>query len=339
MSDISFSFVHLILKYINSRGIDSESLLEKAGVDPSNLIRAHNKISIESYQAILEEAIHQTEDPCFGLHLGDFFEWRDLSNRRHIMNFGYIMAGCRDLRHAMEKTCEYLGFIGGPYESKIVPKGSRTEILFSHQHSDRLSLPHCIDETLSTYTKIVRSVTNKAIQLIEVRMPYKAPDHTEEYKRIFSCPVLFGQASTALVFHSGDLTTPIVSKSRPLSGQTIPSPNIFYENIEGLEGYSMEIGLLLYEHLQTGGPCIKQVAKDLGMSVRCLQMKLSGEGQTFSQIVKNVRKELAKTYLAEKDCSIDEITARLGFSDPSVFCRAFKSWTGLSPGKYRNTAQ
>ena len=339
MSDISFSFVHLILKYINSRGIDSESLLENVGFDPPNPIRVHNKISMESYQAILEAAIHQTEDPCFGLHLGDSFEWRDLSNRGHIMNFGYIMAGCRDLRHAMEKTSEYLGFIGGPYESEMLAKGSRTEILFSHQHSERQSIRHCIDEALSTFIKIVRSVTNKAIQLIEVRMPYKAPDHTEEYKRIFSCPVLFGQASTALVFNSGDLNTPILSKSRALAGQTILSPNIFYENIEGLKGYSKEISHLLYDHLQTGVPSIKQVAKDLGMSVRCLQIKLSGEGQTFSQIVKNVRKELAKTYLAEKNCSIDEITARLGFSDPSVFCRAFKSWTGLSPGKYRNTTQ
>ena len=75
------------------------------------------------------------------------------------------------------------------------------------------------------------------------------------------------------------------------------------------------------------------------MSVRCLQMKLSREGQTFSQIVKNIRKELAKAYLAEKDFSIDDITTRLGFSDPSVFHRAFKSWTGLTPGQYRNTFQ
>ena len=78
------------------------------------------------------------------------------------------------------------------------------------------------------------------------------------------------------------------------------------------------------------------MAKDLGLSVRCLQMKLSKEGETFSQIVKTVRKELAKTYLQEENYSIDEITYLLGFSDPSVFHRAFKNWTGVTPGQYRN---
>jgi AraC-like DNA-binding protein len=229
--------------------------------------------------------------------------------------------------------------MGEPFDSKMVMKGNRTEILFSPQYPDRQHIVHCIDEALSSFIRIIRSITCKPIGLKEVRMPYATPDHTGEYKRIFSCPVLFEQPSTALVFNSLDLNTPIITEKLASGGNPIHPPNILHKNIDKVHEYSIKISLLLQEHLQKGAPCIKHVAKDLGMSVRCLQMKLSREGETFSRIVKNVRKELAKTYLTEENCSIDEITTRLGFSDPSVFHRAFKSWTGLTPGQYRNTSQ
>jgi AraC-like DNA-binding protein len=75
------------------------------------------------------------------------------------------------------------------------------------------------------------------------------------------------------------------------------------------------------------------------MSVRVLQKKLKEEGVTFSEIATNVRRELAKSYLAEKRYTIDDITYLLGFSEPSVFRRAFKTWTGMTPGQYRSASE
>jgi AraC-like DNA-binding protein len=81
------------------------------------------------------------------------------------------------------------------------------------------------------------------------------------------------------------------------------------------------------------------VAKSLGMSVRVLQKRLREEDTTFSQLATNVRKELAKSYLAERDYTIDDITYLVGFSEPSAFRRAFKTWTGLTPRQYRLYAE
>ena len=338
MFDISISFVYRLLNYTNSRGIDSETLMRNAGIDLTVFNRFDNKISLSYYSDILNEALRLTKDPYFGLHMGEFFEWRDLSNLCYIMNLGYIMSCCRNLGEAIEKASDYLSFIGGPFDSKIVPAGNQTEIVFQAKLADQLHINHCIDEAISSFVKIVKSLTNKVVKLKEVKIPYETPDDSKEYKRIFSCPVLFNQATTALVFHSRDLAVPIVSgntKLFPVSGNSPQDP---YETIDGMKEYSKKISFLLFAQLKKGSPCIKQIAKELGMSVRCLQMKLNKEGETFSQIVKSVRKDLAKTYLIERDYTIDEITYLLGFSDPSVFHRAFKSWTGLTPGKFRNVS-
>jgi AraC-like DNA-binding protein len=109
----------------------------------------------------------------------------------------------------------------------------------------------------------------------------------------------------------------------------------FLNQINEQNLFSRKISTLLFEQLQEGVPGVDMVARELGMSIRSLQMKLKDEGITFSQIVENIRKELSKSYLAEKHYSIDDITYLLGFSDTSVFHRAFKRWTGQTPKQYR----
>ena len=39
----------------------------------------------------------------------------------------------------------------------------------------------------------------------------------------------------------------------------------------------------------------------------------------------------------ESDVSVADLALRLGFSEPSAFMRAFRAWTGQTPGTYRQT--
>jgi len=52
-----------------------------------------------------------------------------------------------------------------------------------------------------------------------------------------------------------------------------------------------------------------------------------------------VRKEAACTAVADTDDTFVDIAQRLGFSEASAFNRAFKRWTGQSPGEWRATQQ
>jgi len=72
----------------------------------------------------------------------------------------------------------------------------------------------------------------------------------------------------------------------------------------------------------------------MSVSVRTLQKRLEAEGVAFSDLLQDVRERLAKKYLCE-DYSVEQITYLLGFSEPSVFRKAFKKWAGLTPREYR----
>ncbi len=49
-----------------------------------------------------------------------------------------------------------------------------------------------------------------------------------------------------------------------------------------------------------------------------------------------MRRDTALYFLEQGDLSIHEIAEKLGFSEPSTFHRAFKKWTGITPGAYRH---
>jgi AraC-like DNA-binding protein len=87
--------------------------------------------------------------------------------------------------------------------------------------------------------------------------------------------------------------------------------------------------------LRDGEPSIEHLAPRLGVSVRSLQRRLREAGTSYKQVLDQVRHDLALRYLTAGELSIGEVAFLLGFSEPSAFHRAFKRWTGSTPGEFR----
>jgi AraC-like DNA-binding protein len=87
--------------------------------------------------------------------------------------------------------------------------------------------------------------------------------------------------------------------------------------------------------LRGGDPSIGRIAKKLATSERTLQRRLGDAGTSYAALLDGVRLEWAKTYLEQADVGLCEVSWLLGFSEQSAFTRAFKRWTGMSPGRFR----
>jgi AraC-like DNA-binding protein len=79
----------------------------------------------------------------------------------------------------------------------------------------------------------------------------------------------------------------------------------------------------------------EQLADKLGLSSSSLKRVLQQHQTSFSQLVDDVRNQLALQLLQQPDLSNRQLAARLGYSDPHNFRRAFKRWTGFIPGHFR----
>jgi AraC-like DNA-binding protein len=80
---------------------------------------------------------------------------------------------------------------------------------------------------------------------------------------------------------------------------------------------------------------LADIAQALHVSPRTLKRRLSHHGMTFHDLVSDVRRAEACRLLRHSVLTVEQIGAQLGYSDPGNFSRAFRRWTGSTPGAFR----
>jgi AraC-like DNA-binding protein len=100
-------------------------------------------------------------------------------------------------------------------------------------------------------------------------------------------------------------------------------------------GFSDSVRQALLPHIGEQNLNVARAAEVCGLGVRVLQRKLQESGSTIIHEIATLRRERAMQELTQTQRSVAEIAGLVGFSDPTVFSRAFKKWTGMSPQKYR----
>jgi AraC-like DNA-binding protein len=81
----------------------------------------------------------------------------------------------------------------------------------------------------------------------------------------------------------------------------------------------------------------EDIARDLHMSRRSLQRRLAEADASYQSLVDDTRRDMALRYIQDSAKSATDITFLLGYSQQSVFTRAFRRWTGMSPSEYRSS--
>lgn len=86
-------------------------------------------------------------------------------------------------------------------------------------------------------------------------------------------------------------------------------------------------------------PQLRELAQVMGLSTRTLMRILDGRGWTYSKYRAVRVKELANVLLRDPDLSLEEVAARLGYTESSGFFRRFRQWYGQTPGQFRRELQ
>lgn len=127
-----------------------------------------------------------------------------------------------------------------------------------------------------------------------------------------------------------------IRTSRPATSIRIPlvlgSVSIFDSVDSGLASQIQELFAAGENCYRMG---IDEIANDLGTSRRTLQRRLTDCGLEWSRLVEQYRFRKAIKMLADSDVQLIHLSHELGYTDQANFGRAFRKWTGMSPGTYR----
>jgi AraC-like DNA-binding protein len=89
--------------------------------------------------------------------------------------------------------------------------------------------------------------------------------------------------------------------------------------------------------LPDGFPSLEQIASDLRLSARTVQRELHHDGLSYQSLVEAARRDLALSYMRQRQLPLSEIAFLVGYSELSAFSRAVRRWTGQSPRSLRKS--
>nr|WP_244140911.1 AraC family transcriptional regulator [Burkholderia vietnamiensis] len=175
------------------------------------------------------------------------------------------------------------------------------------------------------------------IPLLRIEFACPRPRHAIDHLYFFSGSVQFDCERTLMRFSADLLDVPIRQSKRNLRKFLARAPGdwIFESFSEQLVCHRVRqyLSAALPEL-----PVIERAAEHLHCSVRTLSRHLAAEGTTFQALKDELRRDIAIQRLTDTLDTIAAIGTDLGFDDPSAFHRAFRHWTGSTPGTYRRRA-
>lgn len=148
-------------------------------------------------------------------------------------------------------------------------------------------------------------------------------------------PISFNQPHTAVWFDRKWLSRPLPAfdESLPTRAEASDLASFLSTGPTGapLEQFDQAIESTLGQR-DVG---LQLTAAIIGVSSRTLQRYLAEHNDTFSRRLQAVRFREAQRLLRDHEMPLQEIAARLSYSDLANFIRAFKRWTGVGPSEFR----
>ena len=308
---------------------DPGPVYARADIDPARLDVSGARYSYASMQKLWAACIEVTGDPCFGLTVG-----RNIRPTTfHALGFSWISS--RTLLESLQRLCRYSKLLTTAPTSLTLEKHGDVWVLEDEAVNNREKEVHPagVDAFFMAIIGLCRQASNKHFSAREVHLRERGEEHHATYIEAFEAPVTFGNDSPKITFDAESLEAPLPGDNLELA---LTNDRIAEEYIAALNpsSVSTEVRKLLIELLPSGEASQNHIAKQMNRSLSTLQRQLSSEGTNYKEIREQTRQELAEQYVREGRYSLSQIAYLLGFSDQSNFSRAFRRWTGHSPGTY-----
>lgn len=318
---------------LSEQGVPATATLEGTDLAEAQLHAHTTKVSYRQLDLVIRNVMRLSNDPAVALRAGQ---------RMHITAYGmygYALLSSATHEEAREFGARYIRVVG-PFCDFSVSQGRPiTMVTFEPLHWPNPTEDvhrFAVEFALSAHLTATGDRVGPSFKFTRVLLDYVAPDHAGVYEDLFKCPVLFAQ-HTCGYEHERVEGAMVLADARTHAMAREMCEQLLGE-VNQAGGVAADIRRILIE--QPGKyPNIEAIAGKLGMYPRALRRKLEAEGNSYRDILAEVRMRLAIEYLRKTHMTNDEIASRLGYSDAANFRHAFVRWTGKSPSDFRLAAR
>ena len=308
-------------------GIRASAVLRRAGLSQGLADQPRVVLTTKEFFALWRAIGEVSADPAIGLKLGT----ENKMERFHPIGLASLSA--EDFGAAIDQMARYKQ-LTCPEEITQEKDDEEWSIQFHWLLADEAEPPVLIDCCFAWVLSIGRLGTGTRLSPVRVEF-VQSRAHAKTIERHFGCPVVSGAERNAIVFRVTDAQRPFVTRNAELLGMLAPQFEEELRRENGDENFVERVRVAVQQKLTGRRPTIEDIADALHISPRTLQRRLQDEGSGFQRVLDEARHQLARHYLNNSALELNEAAYLLGYEDGNSFVRAFRTWEGIPPARWR----
>ena len=322
-----FRFSGSSLQRLEELGVRAPAVLRRAGLPQAFINQPRVLLNTEELFALWRAVGEVSTDPSIGLLLGT----ETKTERFHPI--GLAALSSENLGSAIDQMARYKQ-LTCPEEILQEKDDEEWSIQFRWLLADEVKPLVLIECCFAWVLSTARVGTGTRIS--PVRVEFVQPRaHVKTIERHFGCPVVCGTPRNAIIFRATDANRPFVTRNAELLGILAPQFDEELKQENGDENFIERVRIAIQQRLTGRRPTIEDIADALHISFRTLQRRLQDDGASFQRVLEEARHQLARHYLNNSVLELNEAAYLLGYEDANSFVRAFRTWEGIPPARWR----
>ncbi|EGV18690.1 AraC family transcriptional regulator [Thiocapsa marina] len=314
-------------------GLDPASITAEAGLDIGLFDDPEQGIPLAAAGRLLALAAERSGCPSFGHRLGEQVGLDALGR------IGQLAKSAPDVSTALHQVVLYLHLHDRGAVPALWISADRVVMAYVVYQAEVPGIEHIYDGAVAITFNIVKLLCGAGFEPIEVRLSRPRPADVEPYRRFYRSRISFGAEHSAVVFSADWLKRPLDGADGVLHKQLLQI--IEFADVRGEENLVANlrrvIRCILVQGVAPEDTSLAHIARLFSLHRRTLNRRLQSLGTTFKTLIDEARYDVARQLLRDTSLPVVDIAASLDYADAAAFSRAFKRWSGVSPGAWRRS--
>lgn len=323
----------LVARAARMQGLDAAAVLAGSGVAADAPPRPDDHVSAAAYFGVWRRALAVARDDAFPLRASAAFRLED-----HEL-FGFLAISCATLGEAYQRTARYraLYCVGARWE--LHADDQATRVIWYPWAGEpaepgyRAAMDYAVADMDNAIRRLGRAEPRPTAVYLRHAAP-PAPAAAAAFAAQYGVAPRYDAPLYELRYPAGIPDMPVASCNSRLRDYFDGECRRVADKLGANPSIVEQVRARLTSAMDGGDTSMEGMARKLGMSARSLQRRLADDGTRYNDLLADVRAEFAKRYLSRGTLSASEIAYLLGFTEPPAFFKAFKRWTGMTPGEF-----
>lgn len=326
-SKIEVAWVRRMLAGVLALGEPAQDYLMEAGISSTLLRHPGSTVNANQLAILYRVLVERRKDEGLGFFPGG------LKYGGFALTTNYAL-GAHTLGQAIRRAARALQLQQDHFTLTMHREDENVATALALSSEARASHPFLQEMLIWVYARFFSWLVGGRLPILYFCFTHARPASPHNYASIFPAPARFERGQSAFLLKASWLHAPVRRDKVALRHFLAQA----HANVVSPSRFDQAIVVRVRQQLQFGQPMwgsLKDVADALHMSTATLQRRLAREHTSFQQLKDELRRDNAIAKLSTSKVAMDVLATEFGFADTTAFTRAFKSWTGRTPGSYR----